>query len=161
MKNWWVKLQQREQTVILIGSFILILAFLYFVIWSQIVLDYNNKASRVDNKRETLNWISQRKEELEHLKRINPNLFNQATDNRSLLAIVDASAKQIGTHSSITQIDPDGENKVSVWVENISFDHLIILLGELERRNHIEVASLDLNKSQPIGKVSGVVTLIK
>ncbi len=159
MREWWDTLQPRDRTMSLIGAVVVAIALLYFVLWTPIASSRNNKETRVENKRETLIWMAQKKQEVNHLKRINPNLFNQATDNRSLLAIVDNSAKQMGTRFSITRIDPDGDNKVSIWVENISFDHLIVLLGELERRNYVQVADVSLNKSDQIGKVSGKVSL--
>lgn len=159
MREWWDTLQPRDRTMSLIGAVVIAIALLYFALWTPIASSRNNKETRVENKRETLMWMAQKKQEVDHLKRINPNLFNQATDNRSLLAIVDNSAKQMGTRSSITRIDPDGDNKVSIWVEDISFDHLIVLLGELERRNYVQVADASLNRSDQIGKVSGKVSL--
>ena len=159
MKDWWESLQPKERNMVTIGAVAVAIAFLYLVIWTPVSASRNNKEMRVENKRETVIWMAQKKREVEHLKRINPNLFNQATDSRSLLAIVDNGAKQMGTRSSITRIDPDGENKVSIWVEEISFDHLIVLLGELERRNYIQIADASLNKSDQVGKVSGKITL--
>ena len=159
MKDWWETLQPKDRYMVLVGGVVVAIAILYFVVWTPVSASRNNKEMRVENKRETVIWMAQKKKEVEHLKRINPNLFNQATDSRSLLAIVDNGAKQMGTRSSITRIDPDGENKVSIWVEDISFDHLIVLLGELERRNYVQIADASLNKSEQIGKVSGKVTL--
>ena len=159
MREWWDTLQPRDRTMSLIGAIVVVIALLYLAHWTPLASSRNNKETRVENKRETLMWMAQKKQEIDHLKKINPNLFNQATDSRSLLAIVDKSAKQIGTRSSITRIDPDGDNKVSIWVENISFDHLIVLLGELERRNYVQVADASLNRSDQIGKVSGKVSL--
>ncbi len=93
------------------------------------------------------------------MKRINPNIFNSATHERSLLAIVDKSAKQMGVRPSIKRIEPKGENRVQLYVENIAFDYLIVLLGELERRNNIEVTDALFNRSDQVGNISGRVTL--
>ena len=106
-------------------------------------------------------WMTQKKQEVDHLKRINPNLFNQATDKRSLLAIVDTGAKQMGIRSSITRITPKGDEQVQIALEDMVFDRLIVLLGELNRRNHILVTSTSLAKSNQIGKVTGKITLSK
>jgi general secretion pathway protein M len=103
----------------------------------------------------------QKKQEVDHLKRINPNLFNKSSDNRSLLAVVDTGAKQMGIRSSITRIEPKGEDTVQIWLEDIAFDYLIVLLGELERRNNIQITDASFNRLEQVGKVSGKVTLIK
>ena len=161
MKEWWDSLQAKERLMATIGGIFVAIVILYLLVWSPIADSRDNKKMRVENKRETLTWMSQKRQEVEHLKRINPNLFNQATDNRSLLAIVDTGAKQMGIRSSITRIDPDGENKAQIWLEDMSFDYLIVLLGELERRNHVQVADASLSKSEQIGKVSGKVTLTR
>ena len=159
MKDWWDTLQAKEQLMTSLGAIVVVIAILYLVVWSPIAESRNNKIMRVESKRETLAWMSQKRLEVEHLKRINPNLFNQAMGNRSLLAIVDTGAKQMGIRNSITRIAPNGEDKVQISLENTAFDQLIVLLGELERRNHIQVAGTSLNKSEQIGKVSGSVTL--
>lgn len=161
MKEWWDSLQAKERLMAAIGAIFVAIAILYLMVWSPIADSRDNKKIRIENKRETLTWMNQKRQEVEHLKRINPNLFNQATDNRSLLAIVDTGAKQMGIRSSITRIDPDGENKAQIWLEDMSFDYLIVLLGELERRNHVQVADASLSKSEQIGKVSGKVTLTR
>ncbi len=161
MKEWWDSLQSRERLITIICAIVVAIAILYFAIWNPIVDSRNNKKIRVENKHEILLWMQQKKQEIEHLKRINPNLFNQATDKRSLLAIVDTGAKQMGIRPSITRITPDGDNKVHISLEDMIFDRLIVLLGELNRRNHIQVAGTTLSKSDQVGKVSGKVTLIK
>ena len=161
MKEWWDSLQAKERLIATIGAIAAIIVILYLVAWSPIVDSRDNKKMRVENKRETLTWMSQKQQEVEHLKRLNPNLFNQATDKRSLLAIVDTGAKQMGIRSSITRISPDGEDKVKIAFEDMVFDRLIVLLGELNRRNHILVAGTTLTKSDQVGKVTGQVILTK
>lgn len=161
MKDWWEALQSRERYMVFIAAILVSLAILYLAIWSPIASSRDAKQERVDAKRDTVTWMAIKKQEVEHLKRINPNLFNKVSDGRSLLAIVDTGAKQMGIRPAITRIEPKGENNVQIWVEDIAFDYLIVLLGELERRNTIEVADASLNRSDQIGKVTGKVTLVR
>jgi len=161
MKDWWETLQSRERYMVFIAAVLVSIAIIYLAIWSPIASSRDNKQKRVDAKRETVAWMSQKKQEVEHLKRINPNMFNQANDGRSLLAIVDTGAKQMGIRPAITRIEPKGEDSVQIWLEDMAFDYLIVLLGELERRNNIEVADASFNRSDQIGKVTGKVTLIR
>ena len=160
MKEWWDSLQARERYVVLIGLGMLALIILYLIIWMPIQKSLDEKRTRVENKQETVIWMAQKKQEVEQLKRLNPNLFNQVTDKRSLLAIVDTGAKQMGVREAIKRIEPKGDDKVQVWLEDIVFNRLIVLLGELDRRNHIQVADVSLNKAE-LGKVSGNITLNK
>ena len=159
IKVWWEALQLRERYMVLIAAILITMSILYLAIWSPIVTNRDSKLKRVEAKRDTIVWMSQKKQEVEHLKRINPNMFNSATDKRSLLAIVDTSAKQMGVRPAITRIEPKGEDSVQLYVENIAFDYLIVLLGELERRNNIEVADASFNRSDQVGKISGRVIL--
>lgn len=161
MKDWWDSLQAKERLVAAAGIIVVAIAIFYLAIWSPIAGSRDNKKMRVENKRETLVWMTQKRQEVEHLKRINPNLFNQATDKRSLLTIVDTGAKQMGIRSSITNISPKGDDKVQIALEDMVFDRLIVLLGELNRRNHILVTGTTLTKSDQIGKVTGSVALTK
>jgi len=161
MKDWWDSLQSRERYMVLVASVLVALLILYWAIWTPIASSRDNKQNRVNVKRDTVIWMSQKKQEVEHLKRINPNLFRQSTDNRSLLSIVDTGAKQMGIRPAITKIEPKGDDKVQLTMENIAFDYLIVLLGELERRNNVEVADASLNRSDQIGKITGRVTLAR
>ena len=161
MKDWWENLQTRERYMVLAAAVLVSMAILYFAIWSPIASSRDAKQNRVEAKRDTVVWMSQKKQEVEHLKRINPNMFNKATDGRSLLAIVDTGAKQMGIRPAITRIEPKGEDSVHLYVEDIAFDYLVVLLGELERRNNIEVADASFNRSDQIGKVTGKVSLTR
>ena len=161
MMEWWNNLQARERIIVAGGAGLVIAAVIYLFVWTPIMDSRDNKKMRVDNKRETLAWMMQKKKEVEQLKRVNPNLFNQVADKRSLLAIVDTGAKQMGVRTSITRIEPNGEEVVQIWLENMVFDRLIVLLGELDRRNHIQVSDVALNKSEEIGKVTGKITLTR
>lgn len=159
MKDWWETLQSRERYMVLIAAVLVSITILYFVIWSPIASSRDTKQTRVEAKRDTVAWMSQKKQEVEHLKRINPNMFNSASDGRSLLSIVDTGAKQMGIRPAITRIEPKGEDSVQLYVEDMAFDYLIVLLGELERRNNIDIADAAFNRSDQIGKITGKVTL--
>ena len=161
MKDWWETLQSRERYMVLIAAVLVSITILYLAIWSPIASSRDTKQKRVEAKRETVTWMTQKKQEVEHLKRINPNMFNSASDSRSLLAIVDTGAKQMGIRPAITRIEPKGEDSVHIYVEDMAFDYLIVLLGELERRNNIEVADASFNRSDQIGKITGKVTLTR
>jgi len=138
-----------------------LLTLLYFAIWSPIASSRDSKQARVDAKRDTVVWMLTKKQEVEHLKRINPNLFTKSNDSRSLLAIVDTGAKQMGIRSSIKRIEPKGDDSVQLQLEDIAFDYLIVLLGELDRRNNINVEDASFNRSDQVGKVTGKVTLTR
>ena len=67
----------------------------------------------------------------------------------------------MGVRPAITRIQPKDDDSVQIWFEDIAFDYLIVLMGELQRRNNIDVADVSLDRSEQIGKVSGKVTLIR
>lgn len=161
MKDWWETLQSRERYMVLVAAVLVSIAILYLAIWSPIASSRDNKQKRVEAKRDTVVWMSQKKQEVEHLKRINPNMFNRSSDGRSLLAIVDTGAKQMGIRPAITRIEPKGDDKVQLTMEDIAFDYLIVLLGELDRRNNIVVADASFNRSEQVGKITGKVTLTR
>ena len=161
MKDWWETLQTRERYMVLAATALVVFTILYFAIWTPISSGRDNKQNRVEAKQETVAWMMQKKQEVEHLKRINPNMFNRSNDSRSLLAVVDTGAKQMGVRPAITRIQPKDDDSVQIWFEDIAFDYLIVLLGELQRRNNIDVADVSLDRSEQVGKVSGKVTLIR
>ena len=74
MKDWWESLQSRERYMVLVAGALVLLTLLYFAIWSPIASSRDSKQARVDAKRDTVVWMLTKKQEVEHLKRINPNL---------------------------------------------------------------------------------------
>lgn len=158
MKEWWDNLQTNEQNLVLIASVVVVLFMLYLFAWSPLVDARDNKRQQVENNQELLSWMSSKSNEIKQLKLTNPNLANSGS-KRSLLAIVDSLAKQLGLRTAIKRIEPDGPHAVTIWIEEMNFDALIALLGQLDKRSNVKVREADVSKLDKPGVVKAKVML--
>lgn len=157
MKEWWDNLQTREQNFVLIASVVGVLFLLYLLAWAPLVKARDNKYQQVENNQQLLTWMTSKSNEVKQLKLTNPNLRSDA--KRSLLAIVDSLAKQLGLRTAIKRIEPDGPHTATIWIEEMNFDALIALLGQLDKRSNVKVKEADVSRLENPGVVKAKVVL--
>ena len=96
--------------------------------------------------------------QIEQLKLINPNIIN-AGNQRSLLAIIDSTANRLGLRNSIKQIQPEGADLATIWIEEISFDALANMLGQLDKNSNVKVTEANIAKLNKPGIVKARIAL--
>lgn len=104
--------------------------------------------------------------------------------NRSLMALLDASAKKIHAskdHTKYENLDqplltlvsstakenqivfkrfqPDGESVLKLWMENTNFNSLLLWLQSIDRKNGISVEEISVERSKTEGFVDVRLTL--
>ena len=158
IKDWWQNLQTREQQLVLFAGVVVIIFVFYSLAWSPLVNARNIKKTHVENNQELLAWMNAKSAEVKQLRLVNPNAL-RSDSNRSLLAIVDSLANQLGLRSAIKQIEPNGQNNVTIWMDEINFDALITMLGQLEKRSNVLVTEASVNKLEQPGLVQARILL--
>lgn len=152
MKDWWNSLQSREQNFLLIAAIVVGIFIFYSLAWSPLVEARDAKQLQVENNQQMLDWMKTKSTEVKQLKLTNPNLL-RADSKRSLLAIVDSLANRLGLRSAIKQIQPDGPHGATVWIDEIDFDALATMLGQLEKNSSVQVSEASITKLEKVGLV--------
>jgi general secretion pathway protein M len=80
-------------------------------------------------------------------------------EHRSLLAVVDQTAKQSQLASAVKRIEPEGQELVRVSLERASFDDLVLWLGSLQRNFAVRVADVSIERQAETGRVNARLTL--
>ena len=160
IKDWWQNLQTREQQLVLFGSIAVSVLLFYSLAWSPLVNARDIKQQQVENNQELLAWMKTKSAEVKQLGLSNPQAL-RSDSNRSLLAIVDSLANQLGLRSSIRQIEPNGQNNVTIWMDEIEFDALITMLGQLEKRSDVMVIEASINRLDQLGFVKARIQLYR
>ena len=79
----------------------------------------------------------------------------KSQEGQSLMNIIDSSSIQLQIKPTIKRVVPDDASKVTLWLENTSFDQFIDWLIALESKHGITVSQLKLTSDQQeIGRVS-------
>lgn len=159
MKDWFFSLQERERLLVGGGAVVLLLLVVYLLVWEPIASGYNDLKTTVAEQKETLAWMRQAAGQIKALQRSGAG-GAQGLGGRSLLAVVDQSARSGGLGSAIKRIEPDGSKGVKVWFEGAAFDPMIIWLGDLTKSYSIQPSVITL---EPVGsgRVNARLTLLE
>jgi general secretion pathway protein M len=159
MKKWFAGLEPRERLLVSGGAVVLVLLLLYVVIWEPIASGYRNLQEDVAEQKQTLAWMQQAASQIKTLQRSSTGEV-RGLGGRSLLAVVDQSARSAGLGDSIKRIEPDGSKGVKVWLEGVAFDPMILWLGKLTRTYQIETSLITI-EPQGGGRVNARLTLLE
>jgi len=158
VKDWFFGLERRERLMVGVGGALLLWLLLYLMFWKPVADEYSGLKESVAAQRETLTWMQQAAAQIKAFQRSGTNGAT-GLGGRSLLAVVDQSARAGGLASVIKRIEPDGSKGVKVWLEGAAFDAMILWLGQLDKSYRIEASLITL---EPIGegRVNARLTLL-
>ncbi len=158
MRAWWAALANRERLLVVVAGVTVLIALLYLLVWEPFAKGRSDLASRVQAHQKDLAWMEQAAAELARLRAATRTHTVQGRQ-RSLLAIIDSSAKQAGLRKVIQRMEPVGQDGVKLWLENADFDRLIGWLGALRRRFGIRVSRASFDRQDTPGRVDARLSL--
>ena len=158
MKDWFAGLERRERMLVAGGGVVLLVLLLYMMIWEPIAGSYRALQDGVAEQKQTLVWMQQAAAELQLLQRSGSGTA-RGLGGRSLLSVVDQSARSGGLGPAIKRIEPEGGKGVKVWLEGVAFDPMILWLGKITRTYQIETSIITI-EPQGGGRVNARLTLL-
>jgi general secretion pathway protein M len=158
MKEWFANLQPRERAMVVAGAIALAVLMFYAAVWDPLTSGARNKAAAVEEQRKLLLWMQQASQDV---KRLRPSNLTpaQLPAGQSLLGVIDQTAKGAGLGSALKRVKPEGENKVSVWLEEAAFDDAIRWLENLQRIYGVEIDTIVIDRKNIPGKVDARIEL--
>ncbi len=81
------------------------------------------------------------------------------TSQRSLIAVIDSSARESGLGSALSSSEPAGPGALRVRLDKAPFDTLVSWLAKLSQQNGIRVDSGNIDAAGPPGLVSAGLVL--
>jgi general secretion pathway protein M len=157
MKDWLAGLEPRERRLVLIGALVLGLLFVHWILLDPMLSAYRERAAQVEQQRASLAWMQQGAARIQELQQASGG--GQGLGDRSLLAVVDGSAREAGLGNSLSRVRPDGALAVRVWFEGVPFDALVDWLGRLEQDYQVRVKLITLERQPQPGRVHAQLTL--
>ena len=158
MKDWFFGLETRERLLVSAGGGLLLWLLLYLMVWEPVADEYYGLKESVETQQQTLAWMQQAAAQIKALQRSGAGAA-KGLGGRSLLAVVDQSARSGGLGAAIKRIEPDGSKGAKVWLEGVAFDPMILWLGQLSKSYRIEPSIITL---EPVGngRVNARLTLL-
>jgi general secretion pathway protein M len=154
---WWNGLARREQRLLLAGAIILGALILYVWAWEPLADARVAERERVAQQQALLDWLAA----VTPVARQMRSDVRRAGDlgGRSLLGLVDETARAAGLAGALSRIEPAGNGEVRVWLEEADFVTAMGWLQSLSVSHPVDVSQLSMERAQRAGQVSVRVTL--
>jgi len=152
MKNWLMRLETSERRLVIGGGGLLLLMFLYIAIWEPLTNSVEELRISTTEQESLLVWMRGAAQEVKQLKGSGGQKTEQVGGG-SLLSLVDRTAKAARLGPVLKRVQPDGEDKVRVWLEAASFDDLMRWLSTLNSRHDVHAVSSVFQTVEAPGRV--------
>ncbi len=139
----WNGLTLREQLLAVVTIIIVLFYGFYSIVVLPLSAEKQNIQRKVIAQQEIYQYLNTLSEEVKDLRN-HQQAQTDLTENAVLITRVDASSEQIKIKSAIDKIIPEGDSKLIIWLDVVSFDQLIDWLIELEKNQAISVAKISL-----------------
>ncbi|MFP3873936.1 MAG: type II secretion system protein GspM [Thiohalophilus sp.] len=154
---WWQARNIRERWILAIGGTLTVIVFAYVGLWEPLVKQRTTLEQELVELRETHAWMKQAAATIRDRSDQSGTL--PATDDRSLIGLVDRSARNAGLGDQLNRVQPRGDHGVQIWFEQVAFDRLIIWIDELERSSGTRVSAMQVEATATGGLVDARLNL--
>jgi general secretion pathway protein M len=160
MKVWWNRLSDRERWLLVGGSVLLGLLLLYGLIWQPFRGRLKGLQQAVAQHSMELSWMRQAAKEIHRLESAGPATnASQVSDGRSLLILVDQTAKAAGLGSAVKRVEPQNDDQLRVQLEQVSFDKMVLWLGTLKEEYGVLATNAMVEPQSESGQVNARLVL--
>lgn len=158
MRAWWNGLAEREQRLVAIGGFAVVLMLGWAFVWHPLVVKRAELRDAVDAQQRDLAFVRVAAADVDRF-RASGKQGRRDRQGRSLLALADASARDAGLEGALKRVEPVGAASVRVSFEVARFDALIAWIEGLTRDYGIEAIDVSADRADGVGLVNARVTL--
>jgi general secretion pathway protein M len=158
MRAWWSGLAEREQRLVAIGGFAVVLMLGWAFVWHPLVVKRAELRDAVDAQQRDLAFVRVAAADVDRF-RASGKLGRRDRQGRSLLALADATARDAGLEGALKRVEPVGAASVRVSFEVARFDALIAWIEGLTRDYGIEAIDVSADRADGVGLVNARVTL--
>ena len=154
MKAWFLGLEANERRMIMIAAPLLLLMLLYVAVWEPLSNNIATLRVSTAEQESMLAWMRGAAQEVKQLRgRSGQGQHAKPASGESLLSLVDSTAKSSQLGTALKRVQPDGDQKVGVWLEAASFDDVVRWITALETRHGVHVVSSVFQAIETTGRV--------
>ena len=157
MKAWWEGLSHRERLLTAGGAVFTLVLLLYALAWQPFQASHRRLRQSVAEQRAELAAMRQMAAEIKRLGGSGVTT-SAPVDGRSLLTLVDQTARAAGLGAALKRVAPQGENRLGVQFDAVEFDKLVPWLNQLERDYRIVIVNLSVDRAA-LGRVNARLTV--
>ncbi|BAU56615.1 general secretion pathway protein M [Halorhodospira halochloris] len=159
ISRWWSARNTRERWIVGSGAVIAFVVLPYVWFWEPLVERAEGLRAEVTEQRRDLAWMRDAAQQIKAAGEGGAGATEPVTDGRSLLGLVDRSARHSGLNDQVSRVQPDGESSVRVWLDRAPFNDLVKWLDNLEGAGGVVVSDLTVERTGEEGLVDARLTL--
>jgi general secretion pathway protein M len=159
MKAWWMSLQTRERIILTVSAIILVLILIYLLIIEPYFESRAMLANNIQGTRQTLVWMQQARQQVNQLRAVTSPRVRAGKDKRSLLALVDITAKRRKIRTNIHRMEPQGRDGIKLTIDDVDFDKLIHWIGSIQLSQGVNVTRATVSRSDTPGLIDARLSL--
>lgn len=156
MKEYWLQLKPRERQLLSVGGGVLLLTIVYLAMLEPLFNSTGRLEQQVREQEKLLLWMKEAVAEAKQLQRSGVKSANMG--GQSLLSLVDRTARQGQLGDAVKRVEPDGNQRVRVWLERASFDDILRWVEGLQNNYAIELETVVVDKEEIQGRVNARLT---
>jgi general secretion pathway protein M len=150
----WDELNNREQLIVTVLVVVLILALFMVTIYFPLLKKRDEAMLQYQNNAELLGWMVSVAPQAKGLSSSGDVATQSA---QSMMNTVNQAAQ---THQlKLDRVQPEGRNKLRVWLQDVSFDGMMRWLADLQDNSGIVVSSITIDGGKRSGIISARVVL--
>ena len=154
IRDWYSKLQPREQRMVLAGGIVVVLLILVGGVILPLQAAAARAERRADSRRQDLQWMHQYAPEVrEGAAQLHPDT------GEAPVVLVDRIGRESGLGTAFRGTQPSGVTGVRVQLEAAPFDPMIQWLDTLEQRYGLSIETITVDRTGKTGIVNASVTL--
>jgi len=158
MNTWWEGLSSQERLMVTFGLGVILAVTLFLVVWEPFYGHLRVLRQTVAEERVQMVWMAQAALEVASLRGV--TIATEKHTGGSLLALVDRSARAAGMGAGLSRVEPEGKDKVRIWLNDITFNALIPWLTELNKTQGVTPESLVVDRQPTLGRVNVRLVLV-
>ena len=159
MREWFDNLAPREQWMVSAAGIVLAIMLYFLMVWEPLSKSSQRLDNDIADARDLLVYLQKARVEVRQLG--GAAAGPARSSGRSLLAEVDSSGKRSGVAKHIKRIQPEGQTRVRLWLEDAPFEALITWLNQLQQQQGIQVENGSLDRDKKQGTVKVRLTLMR
>lgn len=152
----WRQLQERERLLVGLAAVVVAAVLAWTLAWEPLAEARSDLRRQVAAERALLDWLERLEPEVRRLRaQAGPA---RSMEGRSMLALIDESARAAGLAGALRRIEPSGTGEVRVDLSAAAFPDLMQWLVGLSARRPVAVERLSADRVGP-GRVDSVIVL--
>ncbi|MBF0417175.1 MAG: type II secretion system protein M [Magnetococcales bacterium] len=160
--RWLATLGRRERHMVLGGGLLVAAVLIESFVVSPALEWLEGRRLFVEGRAETLAQMQRSAVEVVRLRAVGAGqaaLGKESRPDESLLSLADRIAKEQGLGAALRRVEPEGEGRVRLWFEKVSFEGLMIWLEGMASRHGARVENITLDREETPGQVRARVGL--